>query len=294
VTAKITSQEFGLLRDLIEKQSGILLADEKAYLVENRLSPLVARNGLRTFGDLYFKAMAGGPRNSIIASILEAITTKETSWFRGSKTFDLLRDPILTGYYKDIRLGRRREVNIWSAACSTGQEPYSIAMTALETYRTMGGERACTEQIRVLGSDISPISLATARAGVYESTSVQRGVPAEYLERYFDKTDQYWRIKDTVRNMATFHHINLREPFSTFGPFDVIFLRNVTIYFSESFKQDLFNRITRVLRPGGYLFLGTGETVTRYAKDMHTQDSDSVLYYQYLPESGRPPGGPGQ
>ncbi|MEW5723428.1 MAG: CheR family methyltransferase, partial [Thermodesulfobacteriota bacterium] len=224
MTPKLTIQEFQLLRDLIEKQSGILLADEKAYLVENRLATLLATLSCRSFGELYFRAAGEGVHGRIRAAIIEAITTKETSWFRGEKVFQVLRDRILAGYWREMGQGHRSGVDVWSAASSTGQEPYSIAMTALDLHQTLGGERSCRERIHILATDISQASIEAAQAGRYEAAAVRRGVPEDFLERYFAQKDDHWLVKREVRQLVTFRRVNLREPFPTLGPFDVIFL----------------------------------------------------------------------
>jgi chemotaxis protein methyltransferase CheR len=277
---RVGEQEFRLLRDLIEKRSGILLGNEKQYLIENRLSPLVRALKCHSYGDFYLKVKESPPTGELWTSVMDAMTTNETSWLRDRHPFVALRERLFPQFQEEIRAGKRQGINIWSAACSTGQEPYSIAMTALDCYRTCGGEKACDEQVRILATDISKAVLFRAMDGRYEPQSLRRGLPEEYLNRYFDRQDEGWTVGQKVKNLVTFKQINLQEPFVGLGPFDIVFLRNVIIYFGDKFKQELLNRIARVLAPGGYMFLGTGETVRGYTMGFDMREHSGAVFYQ--------------
>lgn len=284
MTLQLNSQEFKLLRNFIEKQSGIMLGDNKAYLIENRLSGLAKKYGCPTFGEFYLKVKNAPEERELRRLVMDAITTSETSWFRDQHPFRILRKRIFPEFLQEIRKGGHKEINIWSAACSTGQEPYSIAIAALDFYRTAGGEPVCREQVKILATDISHSSLSAATSGSYTNVPIGRGLSQEHLERYFQKEDKSWVIKDNVRSMVTFRQFNLREPLRRLGPFDIVFLRNVTIYFSEPFKRVLFDKIASIISPGGYLFLGTGETVSSYSTAFDVLEDNGAIFYRVKPK----------
>jgi chemotaxis protein methyltransferase CheR len=153
-------------------------------------------------------------------------------------------------------------------------------MTALDFYQTAGGEKACRQQVHILATDISSAALSTAMAGKYDDLTMLRGLPSEKRNRYFTKQDNSWLVAEDVKQMVAFRKTNLQEPFLGLGRFDVVFLRNVIIYFSDDFKKDLLNRIAATLKPGGYLFLGGGETVHGYTSAFRVKEGKSCIYYQ--------------
>jgi chemotaxis protein methyltransferase CheR len=277
---KVTPQEFALLKDLIEEETGILLGDDKDYLVESRMGPLLGRHACRSFGELYRKAKDDRPRGPVRRELMEAITTRETYWFRDKKPFVILKDKLLPRFHEELRQGSRDDIHIWSAACSSGQEPYSIAITALEFFRTAGGVETCRRQVRILATDISAQATALARAGTYDHTSVGRGLPPEYLKDYFKAHEGGWTVRNRIRQLVEFKCQNLREPIVNLGRFDVIFLRNVIIYFSDGLKKELLARVARVLKPNGYLFLGAGETLSGLTNAFELVDQDGAVYYR--------------
>ncbi|OQX04341.1 MAG: hypothetical protein BWK80_53845 [Desulfobacteraceae bacterium IS3] len=279
---RICHQEFRLLRDFVEQESGVSLGEDKAYLIENRLSKLAAESGCKTFGEFYLRLTASPLYDKLRASVIDAITTHETLWFRDRLPFKILEEQILPEFHKEIRAGKRGTVKIWSAACATGQEPYSIAMAALDFYIKNGyTETACCRQTQILATDISAGTLSFATAGKYDDNSISRGLPRFYLERYFQKTGNEWVLDDRIKNMVTFRLFNLKDPASgIIGPFDIIFLRNVIIYFSETFKKMLLSRIARILNPGGYLFVGTGETVGGYSDAFSLLEVEGTVFYR--------------
>jgi chemotaxis protein methyltransferase CheR len=284
VTLAISSQEFMMLRRYIEEESGIYLGDDKSYLVENRLSNLAREYGCSTFGQLYCKIAGGEAPRSLKDEILDAISTNETQWFRDAHPFRVLEHCIMPRLIREVAAGRRKRIAVWSAACSTGQEPYSIAMTALNSFAREGraGEAALT--VRITASDVSRRSLGVAEEGVYSESAMKRGMSPMYLYRHFRKEGSGWRISRDIREMVSFERYNLKAPPPrTFGSFDVVFLRNVIIYFSDKFKRELFGKVAGLMSPGGYLFLGTSETVNGYTDAFETLEERGNIFYRVIP-----------
>jgi len=284
MSAPLTPQEFNNLREFIHQRCGIQLGDDKSYLVENRLARLLEDNHLKSYGELYFKAKGEQRGGSLCLAIVDAITTNETFWFRDPRLFDLIRETLLPELYQQVVRGQRQDIRIWSAACSTGQEPYSLAMAAQDFFRAHGGEDACRRHVKILATDVSINSLALAERGVYNSTSMGRGLPQSHLERYFQRREGgAWEVKDALKGLVEFKQHNLREPMAGLGPFGVVALRNVTIYFSEEVKRQLFSRLSGAVEPGGYLFLGTGETLGFYSKAFDNLDYHGMNFYRLPP-----------
>lgn len=276
----LSNEEFLLWRDYIYQRSGILLGEDKSYLIEHRFERLLGPNKCKNFGELYLMVRNLHGAHPLVTAVIDAITTNETFWFRDPKLFDMLGRRILPDLHQEILDGKREAVAIWSAACSTGQEPFSIAMTALEAYRTMGGEEVCRQELKILASDISTYSLHLAQAGHYDSISVGRGLAEDQVNRHFLHQDGGWVIRDRVRSMVEFRQCNLRDPISRLGAFDLVFLRNTLIYFSEQFKEELLTRIAAVMNPGGLLFLGTGENIGHLTKAFELVENPDHIYYR--------------
>lgn len=201
----ITSQEFRLFKEFIHERTGILLGDDKAYLVEHRLASLLREYDCKSYGDLYLKARESQSWGALSLAIVDSMTTKETSWFRDPKHFNYLRQTLLPAMYEEIRQGQRSEIRIWSAASSTGQEPFSIAMTALDFYSKRGGGQACQEQVKILGTDISTSSLEVCQKATYDNVSVSRGLLPGFLERYFQERGAKWSLVRKVREIGRAH-----------------------------------------------------------------------------------------
>jgi chemotaxis protein methyltransferase CheR len=275
---QLTDAEFKQLRDYIEKSCGIALGDEKAYLVENRLVGLLSQAGCATFSELYRKAV-GDPTLGLRDKIVDAMTTNETSWFRDLYPFDIMERILFKKFADEIVAGKRQRIRIWCAACSTGQEPYSLAITLHEFCRKNSVlPLSCTE---IVSTDISPTVLFLAIAGRYDQIAMSRGMPQDIRDRYFANSGRIWILNDKVRKMSTFKKLNLQDDFSSLGKFDVVFCRNVMIYFSDTFKRQLFNRFASVINPDGYLFLGASESAISYS-DKFTMISDNKhIYYKY-------------
>jgi len=245
------SSDFDYLRRLVRERSGLVLAADKQYLVESRLLPVARRGGLATLTDLVQRLQSPNA-DAVVAEVVEAMTTNETFFFRDKIPFDNLRDTIVPV----LKMARtaRRQIRIWCAAASTGQEPYSIAMI-LDEMALTGWD------IEIIASDLSNEVLERAKAGVYSQFEVQRGLPIKMLLKYFTQVGDSWQISPRLRAMVQFRPLNLLRDFGPLGVFDVIFCRNVLIYFDEAAKTDVLDRLALSLASDGYLALGAAETV---------------------------------
>lgn len=275
----ISLEEFRLIRDYIEEHCGIHLTEDKVYLVETRLTTLMVEQGCKKFGDLYEKSRAD-KTHGLRDKIIEAITTNETFWFRDLHPFGILNEVLFKRYAAEIREGKRQKIRIWCSACSTGQEPYSIAMTFLE-YLRMNHPGLGPQHIEILATDISSTVLFLGKLGRYDSLSMSRGLDVQMKNRYFSTTDdKIWTISNDIKKMVTFKKLNLQENFNHLGRQDIVFCRNILIYFSIDFKQDILARIAGLLRPDGYLFLGSSESIIMYTKEYEMLRHAMGLYYQ--------------
>jgi chemotaxis protein methyltransferase CheR len=248
----VTPLDYEYLRKLLKERSGLDLAADKQYLVESRLAPLARKSGLGGIADLVAKMKGGAP--SLTAEVVEAMTTNETFFFRDKIPFEHLQDTILPLMLK--ARANRRTLRIWSAACSTGQEPYSIAMCLKEKAPLLSGWR-----IEIVATDLSLEVLEKSKAGIYSQFEVQRGLPIQMLVKYFTQSGEIWQVNADIRAMVQHRQLNLLQDFSHLGKFDVIFCRNVLIYFDQETKIEVFKRLNRVLEPDGMLMLGAAESV---------------------------------
>jgi chemotaxis protein methyltransferase CheR len=248
----VNPQDYEFLRKLLKERSGLDLSADKQYLVESRLVPLARKVGLAGIAELAAR-MKGGDAQ-LTTDVVEAMTTNETFFFRDKIPFDHLRDTILPALVQSR--ASRRTLRIWSAACSTGQEPYSIAMCLKEKAATLAGWR-----IEIVGTDLSQEVLEKSKAGIYSQFEVQRGLPIQLLVRYFAQIGEMWQLNADIRGMVQYRQLNLLQDFSSLGKFDVIFCRNVLIYFDQETKAAIFERIAKVVEPDGMLMLGAAESV---------------------------------
>jgi chemotaxis protein methyltransferase CheR len=248
----VTPQDYEFLRKLLKERSGLDLSTDKQYLVESRLVPLARKVGLPGIGELVARLRNGDA--SITTDVVEAMTTNETFFFRDKIPFDHLRDTIVPALMHSR--ASRRTLRIWSAACSTGQEPYSIAMCLRENAAVLAGWR-----IEIVGTDLSHEVLEKSKAGIYSQFEVQRGLPIQLLVKYFAQIGEMWRLNADIRGMVQYRQLNLLQDFSSLGKFDVIFCRNVLIYFDQETKATTFERIAKMLEPDGMLMLGAAESV---------------------------------
>lgn len=277
MTNKIETREFQLLRDYIEKHCGIHLDESKAYLIENRLLTMMIENGCRSYSEFYTKAL-NDQTHTLRDKIIDAMTTNETLWFRDASPYKILQFELLPLFLKEFIAGTKKTIRIWSAACSTGQEPYSIAMIVNEFART--NPLLHPSKVEIIATDISPTVLFLAKAARYDTLAISRGLSDELRNRYFEQSGKVWVLKDTIKNMVTFKKLNLQEDITSLGHFDIVFIRNVLIYFSDEFKKDLLNRIASRLRPDGFLIVGASESVSNYSNIFSMLTHDRALYYK--------------
>lgn len=248
--------DFEQFRIFLEKTCGILLGSNKQYLVSSRLNKLMEQQSIRSLSELV-QRIESQPRSGLREQVVDAMTTNETLWFRDAYPFEVLKNRILPEMIKNAGGQRLR---IWSAACSSGQEPYSLSMAIDEFERTNLGQLKAGVQI--VATDLSGTMLTACKSGEYDSLAMGRGLSQERLQRYFDlKTPGRWAIKAPIRNRIEFRALNLLDSYSVLGKFDIVFCRNVLIYFSAEVKKDILTRIHATLKPGGYLFLGASEAL---------------------------------
>ena len=244
--------DYEFLRKLLRDKSGLDLSADKQYLIESRLLPLARKAGLPGIGELVHKLRDGN--GGLVSQVVEAMTTNETFFFRDKVPFDHFREAIMPELLK--ARAHRRSVRIWCAAGSTGQEPYSLAMSLKEMGALLSGWR-----VEIVATDLSQEVLEKSKAGIYSQFEVQRGLPIQLLVKYFKQSGEYWQINPELRAMVQHRQLNLLHDFSQLGTFDVIFCRNVLIYFDQDTKINIFNRLARLMEADGFLVLGAAETV---------------------------------
>jgi len=249
----MTPDDFAFLRKLLKDRSGLVLAPEKQYLAESRLLPIARKHGMSTLAELVHQLKA--PRAASLAiEVVEAMTTNETFFFRDKVPFDHFRDTIIPALME--ARAREKRIRIWCAAASTGQEPYSLAMIL----KGMGAQLA-GYKVQILATDLNGEVLERAREGIYSQFEVQRGLPIQQLVKYFEQVGERWQIAPELRDMVQFRPLNLLGDFRPLGTFDVVFCRNVLIYFDQATKTDVLDRMARQLPDDGFLLLGAAETV---------------------------------
>ena len=257
------------LRGFVRSRAGISLGSDKDYLVTSRLEPHLKEWGMTSLEGLA-RYLGGNPRGPVAHQVVEALTINETSWFRDGRPFDLIRTAVLP----DLLSGTpARNLAIWSAACSSGQEVYSIAMTIRESVGA-GGNHAWS----ILGSDISEPILARARAGVYSDFEMQRGLSEQRRARYFETLGRDHVVRKELRRGVTFRQMNLIDLPNDLGPFDLVLCRNVLIYFDVDVKERVLSAIARRMRPGAYLILGTAESILGISDRFVSVPNVSGLY----------------
>lgn len=245
----VSASEFLYVRRVLADDSALALGDGKEYLVHSRLAPVAEREGLDSVSELIDRVRGGAP--DLRRQLVEALVTHETQFFRDVHPFDALRQQVIPEL---LQASGGRPLSLWSAATSTGQEAYSLALLMRESFPGVGN-------LTILATDISQQALARAEAARFSQLEVGRGLPVALLVKHFDQEGRDWQLHADVRRMVTFRQLNLSRPLVAITPMDVVFLRNVLIYFDIAAKQALLERVSRILRPGGYLFLGGAEWV---------------------------------
>lgn len=244
--------DFEYVRQLVRQHASNVLEPDKAYLVQTRLSPIARREGLASVEDLVLR-LRGRPFDGLHQSVVEAMMNHETTFFRDFGVFECLRTHVLPDFFS--RRATARKLYIWSAACSTGQEPYSLAMMIREYFPAL-----LSWDLRILATDLSGEVLTRAKAGLYNQVEVNRGLPAAFLVKYFRRVEAHWEIREDVRRMVEFQKMNLAEPWPPMPDMDFIFLRNVLIYFEMTTRKEILTRVRKLMKPDGLLFLGSAET----------------------------------
>jgi chemotaxis protein methyltransferase CheR len=273
----LSEQEFSLLRILLEDWCGILVDERKSYLIESRLGTYATELGCGSFSEFYTKIKHSADP-TIRDRVIDLMTTNETLWFRDSHPFEILKDVLLPTFKQEIREGKRNKIRIWSSAASTGQEAYSTAMVLLDAMRLSPELRQCP--VEILATDISSTALRLAMLGRYDKIAMARGLGEAYQDRYFTNSGRVWSIAPEVRKMVTLKKFNLQESFAQWGKFDIVFCRNVAIYFSDDFKRNLFRKIAGALHPQGTLFLGASESISAYSLDYKIVEHKRGVYYR--------------
>jgi chemotaxis protein methyltransferase CheR len=265
----MTPQEYDYLRDFLRSQSGLDLADDKRYLVEARLNPIARRAGIAGLSALISALKLGGDVK-LRTAVVEAMTTNESSFFRDRTPFDHFKNVIVPHYLQER--ATKREIRIWCAAASTGQEPYSLAITSREDTRLNGW------RLDVLATDIAETVMERGKAGVYSQFEVQRGLPIQLLVKYFTQQGDMWELDPAIRRMIRWQKLNLLSSFTMLGRFDIVFCRNVLIYFDRPTKTEVLSRIADVLEPDGFLILGAAETVVGLSDRFEAEPNCRGLY----------------
>ncbi|HEU4587335.1 MAG TPA: protein-glutamate O-methyltransferase CheR [Gemmatimonadales bacterium] len=248
----ISASEFNYIRELVRQRSAIVLEPGKEYLVESRLTAVARGEGFDSL-EQFLDEMRRRPDTGLHERAVEALTTNETSFFRDVHPFDSLRQSVLPELIQ--RRTAERQLVIWSAACASGQEPYSVAMLIRESFPALADW-----SVKVLATDLSKAMLARCREGRFTQLEINRGLPARYLVKYFAQHGGEWQIQDDIRAMVEFRELNLAGRWPAMPPPDIVFLRNVLIYFDVATKREVLAKVRLVMRPDGYLFLGGAET----------------------------------
>ena len=263
--------EFDYISNLLKLRSGLSLSKEKTYLLESRLQPIARSHGLENISQLIARMRANSDPK-LMHEVVQSMTTNETMFFRDNKPFERLKQQILP--YLREKEPNRKHLRIWSSACSSGQEPYTVAMCLQDEMMKMGGY-----SYDILATDLCEKVVEKARQGLYTQFEIQRGLPIQLLIKYFQQAaDNHWRVNDATQKMVKFQTHNLMEDCAKFGRFDIIFCRNVLIYFDEATKTQVLNRLASVLNPPGFLILGSAETVLGLTDKFKSFQNDPGVY----------------
>lgn len=272
---QVKPDEIPQVARLVYELCGLVLDETKGYLIETRLSSLAETAGCRSFAELCQKVRHGADR-TLAGRVTDAITTQETLFFRDQSPFQALQYRIVPDIVDAAaKTAAPKRIRVWSAACSTGQEPYSIGMALADLLPDIR-----TWDVQIRASDISNEAVRTASAGVYGKLAIDRGMKPDYLRKYFIEQQGNWKIKDEIRALISFERRNLLQPFGPIGPFDVIFCRNVAIYFDVPTKRDLFCRLADLLTPVGYLIVGSAESLADLHPRFVPQHHCGAVVYQ--------------
>jgi chemotaxis protein methyltransferase CheR len=266
------ASEFSYLCELVKTSTAISLDSQREYLMEARLATIAQREGFASVSELLNRVRAGGS-TQLQWKVVEAMTTNETSFFRDIKPFEALRQVVVPTLMKARQ--SERKLSIWCAACSSGQEPYTIAMMLREHFTELQNWK-----VTILATDIATDMLDKSKSGRYTQLEVNRGLPANYLIKYFKKDGVDWQLDESVRKMVDIRRMNLSVAWPLMPPIDLVMLRNVMIYFPVETKKQILKNMRSVLRPDGYLFLGTAETTINLDVNFTCESFKNVSYYR--------------
>ncbi len=270
---QLDDKSYHQFREFLEQQCGIVLGENKQYLVKSRLAPLMAKFDVATLGDLVTRTLSPTERQ-LRSAVIDAMTTNETLWFRDEYPFELLKKRLFPEFK-----GQKMPVKIWSAASSSGQEPYSIAMSAMEYQQSNPGN--LPGSVQIIGTDISTTMLDHCKYGHYDALALSRGLSPERKRLFFEPGDNdMLKVKDPVKKLVSFRQLNLLGSYSLMGRFDIVFCRNVLIYFSPEIKTQILSQIYGVLNPGGYLFLGASESLSGLSQNFEMIRCNPGIIYR--------------
>ena len=276
----MTDGEFALFQAYVERECAMALSSDKKYLFESRLARLLIEHGCQSFTDLY-RELRNSNDTTVRDRIIDAITTHETLWFRDDASWMGLQEHALPALAQDAARAGRSGIKMWSAACSTGQEPYSLAMIIDQFSRRTAGVQL--SQFEITATDISPSALFVAKAGRYDALSMARGFGPNWVhmrDLYFRQQGNVSTIDVKLQTAVYYKRFNLQDSFAQFALQDLVLLRNVAIYFSDTFKRDLFNRLATAIRPGGLLLLGSTEAVVDERRNFEMERMGSAFCYR--------------
>jgi chemotaxis protein methyltransferase CheR len=279
----VTPQDFDYLRQLLRQRSGLVLSAEKQYLAESRLLPVARKHGLGSLTELVARLKAA-TFATVGVEVVEAMTTNESFFFRDKIPFEHFRDTIMPALL--AARAREKRIRIWCTACATGQEPYSLAMSLKAIGPALAGWK-----VEIVATDISHEVLAKAKAGIYNQFEVQRGLPIQSLVKFFAQVGETWQVAPEIRGMVQFRQLNLLNDFSGLGTFDLVFCRNVLIYFDQDTKIDVLNRLVRQMPSDGFLILGSAETVVGLTEAFKPMPERRGLYVPNTPAVKPAPAG---
>ncbi len=273
---QLDDKSYNDFRTFLEQQCGIVLGENKQYLVKSRLAPLMAKFDVESLADVVKRTLSPMERQ-LRSAVIDAMTTNETLWFRDDYPFQLLKNKLLPEF-----ASQRSPLKIWSAASSSGQEPYSIAMSVLEYQQSKPG--SFPGGVQIVGTDISTTMLEHCKYGHYDSLALARGLSAERKRQFFEPGDNgMMKVKDNVKKMVSFRPLNLLNSYSLMGRFDIVFCRNVLIYFSPEIKAQILSQIHGVLNKEGYLFLGASESLSGLNQDFDMLRCNPGIVYKKQP-----------
>lgn len=268
----LTDPEIEFLTDIVAECSGNVIQPRQAYMLEQQLTPIAKRIGLDDVAELV-NSLRKTDDQSLANLVAEAVTVNETSFFRDAHLFDALKTTIIPELVQ--RLSDVQRIRIWSAACSCGQEPFTIAMILRDHFPEL-----IDWNVEIIATDISDEMISKSETGEYSQLEVNRGLPAHKLVRFFEQKGPTWRVKEELKELIEFRKLNLKNDWPPFGQFDLVFVRNVLIYFNQNTKSEILNRVRRVMRPDSYLFIGSAETTIGLGVPFQREEIDATFCYR--------------